>query len=376
MIFLDNASTTKVDNEILESFNKYQKEKYFNPGAPYKVSTDIAKEIEDIREKIVGLLCADPFGTFIFTGSSTEANNIILSSLVSNNKNEEYIFSQSEHPSVFNIANNLKNEGKKVIFIKNNPDGTINEEDLLSKISQNTKFVSIINVSNETGAINNVSELSKKIKSINSKVLVHSDGVQALGKIKINLEGIDFYTISSHKIYGLKGIAGFYASRLNNLKPFIIGGGQEFNIRSGTTNAPMIYSFYDTINLAIKNQERNYEKVKDLNERLKEKLRSIDNISINSTENGSPYILSFSVIGLNAETIVNSLSQKGIFVGLGSACSTKKSGNRMLESMGKNKEEVLGNIRVSFSKNTSVQDINNFFDALKDEVNIRQEKLK
>ena len=374
MIFLDNASTTKPDDEILGKFVDYQKY-FFNPGANYSPSIFLSEKIDEIRHEIIKLLNGDELGTFIFTGSSTIANNIIINSVVSNNKNEEYIFSSLEHPSVFGFANKLMLEGKKIVFIPSTRDGFVDENLLLKSINQNTKFVSIINVSNETGAINNVNEIAKKIKQINPKTLVHSDGVQALGKIKTNVSNLDFYTISSHKIYGLKGIAGFYCKNLKTLKPFIIGGGQEFNVSSGTTNAPMIFSFFDCVKSSVLSQERNYEHVKILNLLLREKLSKIDNIEINSPSPDccSPYILSLSVLGLNAETIQNILSKKEIYVGLGSACSAKKSGNRILESMNKTKSEILGNLRISLSKNTTKEEILTFCEELE---NIIQELRK
>ncbi|MGN1223077.1 MAG: cysteine desulfurase family protein [Christensenellales bacterium] len=375
MIFLDNASTTRPDDEIVNNFVKYQQD-YFNPGALYKVSLNLNARIEDVRKEIVKLLNGNVNGSFMFTGSSTEANNIIINSLVSNNKNEEYIFSSIEHPSVNNLAIKLKNEGRKVFFVKTNEDGSVNEEDLLSLVNKNTKFVSIINVSNETGAINDINTLSKKVKEINPKTLFHSDGVQALGKIKVDLKNIDFYTISSHKIYGLKGIAGFYYANFNNLKPFILGGGQEQNIRSGTTNAPMIFSLFDAIKNAVEHQSENYNYVKGLNLILKEKLNQIDNIKINSNENSSPYIVSFSCLGLNAETILRVLSENEIYVGLGSACSSKKSGNLVLQSMGKTKEEILGNLRVSFSKNNTKEEVLIFSGCLRKTIEDLREKLK
>lgn len=362
MIFLDNASTTKPDDETVKNFVEYQKY-FFNPGANYSPSIFLSEKIEQIRHKISKLLGGNESDSFIFTASSTIANNIIINSVVTNNKNEEYVFSSLEHPSVFNIATKLMLEGKKVIFIPSTSDGFIDTESLYNCINSNTKFVSIINVSNETGAINDIAEIAKKIKQLNPKTLIHSDGVQALGKIKVDVSNLDFYTISSHKIYGLKGVAGFYVKNIKNLKPFILGGGQEFNISSGTTNVPMIFSFYDCIENAVKNQEENFERVLKLNNILRKKVSEIENIEINSPSNEgdivccSPYVLSLSVLGLNAETIQNMLSEKNIYVGLGSACSAKKSGNRILESMHKNKSEILGNLRISLSKNTTKEEI-------------------
>ncbi len=388
MIFLDNASTTKPDEQIIQNFVDYQKY-YFNPGANYSPSVFISSLIEKARAEIVSLLGGNELGTFVFTPSSTISNNIILNSVISNNKNEEYVFSSLEHPSVLNFANKLLLDGKKVIFVPSTIDGFIDEKELLNAINPNTKFVSIINVSNETGAVNNVNYLAKKIKEINPKTLVHSDGVQALGKIKICLDNLDFYTISSHKIYGIKGIAGFYAKNIKTLKPFVIGGGQEFNIISGTTNAPMIFCLRDAVKNAVINLKQKFQKVCNLNLVLKEKLKSIPNLVINSpklniesneyNQNScacSPYILSVSVLGVNAETIQNMLSEKEIYIGLGSACSAKKSGNKVLESMHKSKAEILGNLRISLSKNTTQPEIETFAKELILCTNELREKLK
>lgn len=374
MIFLDNASTTKPDKEIIDLYVENQKY-YLNPGAIYNESIKINQKIEESRQNIVKLLKGDDFSTFIFTASSTEANNIIINSVVSNNKNEEFIFSSLEHPSVYNVAQNLILKGKTVHFVNSLNNGKVDEEHLYSLINQNTKFVSIIHVSNETGVINDINKIAENVKKINPKTLVHSDGVQALGKIDVNCFNLDFYTISSHKIYGLKGIAGFYAKNINILKPFIIGGGQEYNIRSGTTNAPMIFAFEKTIINAVQNCKEHNLHCEKLNIHLKNLLKNINDIVINSNENCVPNIISLSVLNLNAETILNALSAQNIYVGLGSACSSKKSGNRVLEAMGKNKLEILGNLRISFSKNTTIEEIDEFYFSFKNIIQNLREKL-
>lgn len=386
MIFLDNASTTKPDEQIINNFVNYQKY-FFNPGANYSPSVFINSLVEKARAEIVRNLGGSKNGTFIFTSSSSIANNIIINSVVSNNKNEEYIFSSLEHPSVMNFATKLLQDGKKVLFAPTTSDGFVDEKALFSMINQNTKFVSVINVSNETGACNNVNFIAKRIKEINPKTLVHSDGVQALGKVEINLENLDFYTISSHKIYGLKGVAGFYAKNVKTLKPFVFGGEQEFNILSGTINAPMIFCLRDSVKDAVINQKENYKHALKLNMLLRKKLEDIENLVINSpsleAENNStsnfgcsPYVLSVSVLNLNAETLQNMLSEKEIYIGLGSACSAKKSGNKVLESMHKSKAEILGNIRISLSKNTTTEEIETFASELKLCINQLREKLK
>lgn len=375
MIFLDNASTTKPSDEILNGFVEYQKY-YFNASSGYKVSVEESGLIDDARREILKSL-GKTDGNFLFTASSSEANNIILNSLVNNNKKSEYIFSKVEHPSVYNLAEKFKQDGKIVHFVGVNKNGTIDEEELLSLVNENTRFVSLIHVCNETGAICDINSLAKKIKEKNNKVFVHSDGVQAFGKIVVKLgEYIDAYTISSHKIHGLKGVAGFYFKNLSLLKTFIFGGGQEYNIRSGTINTPLILSFKDACKIATKNLEENYKKVQKLNNLVCNRLKQNKNISFNTcVENSSPYILSFSVLGLNAETIMNSLSAKDIFVGLGSACSTKHSGNRILEAMGKSKTEILGNLRISFSEQNTEAEIEEFLEELEKIIITLKEKL-
>lgn len=375
MIFLDNASTTKPSEQILNNFIEYQKY-YFNASSGYKVGVEESELIDNARKDILKCLGLTT-GNFIFTASSSEANNIIINSLVNNNKKSEYIFSEIEHPSVYNIAEKFRQEGKIIHFIKPNLDGTINEEQLLNLINENTRFVSLIHVCNETGAICNVNELAKKIKAKNNKVFIHSDGVQAFGKINVKLsEYIDAYTISSHKIHGLKGVAGFYFKNLSLLKTFIYGGGQEYNIRSGTINTPLILTFKDACNLAVRNLDKNYNLVQKLNGLVYDKLKQNENISFNTcVEKSSPYILSFSVLGLNAETIMNSLSEKDIFIGLGSACSTKHSGNRILQAMNKTKTEILGNIRISFSELNTENEVQEFLKELEQTIQFLKEKL-
>lgn len=375
MIFLDNASTTKPSEEILNKFIEYQKY-YFNASSGYKVSVEESELIDNARKEILKCL-GKVDGNFIFTASSSEANNIIINSLVNNNKKSEYIFSKIEHPSIFNIAEKIRQDGKIVHFVGVNKDGTINEEELLNLINENTRFVSLIHVCNETGAICNIKEIAKKIKEKNNKVFVHSDGVQAFGKIDVKLNDyIDAYTISSHKIHGLKGVAGFYFKNLSLLKTFIYGGGQEFNIRSGTINTPLILAFKDACVNAKNSQKDNYIKVEKLNSLVYNYLKQNKNISFNTcVEKSSPYILSFSVLGINAETIMNSLSEKDIFVGLGSACSTKHSGNRILKAMDRTKTEILGNIRVSFSELNTEIEIQEFLKELEKIINLLKEKL-
>ena len=261
--------------------------------------------------------------------------------------------SVGEHPSVYETAKELKNNVANIEFISLDKNGFVNLESLKKMLSPDVCFVSVLLVSNETGAINNVKEIAKLAKEISPNCLVHADCVQALGKIRVDIDdlGIDYATFSAHKIYGPKGIGALYAKNINVLKPLIFGGGQEYNLVSGTENFAYIAGFYTALKLTMSRLEENYSKVMLDRAEFINALNSqkIDYIVNSPDLDFSPYILNLSFKNVRGEVLLNALSQKDILVANGSACSSKKRGNRVLEAMGKNKDEIDGAVRVSFS---------------------------
>ena len=230
-------------------------------------------------------------------------------------------------------------------------------------------FVSVMHVSNETGAINDIEYIADYCKSINPKVLIHSDGVQAVGKIKVNLSetGVDMYTMSAHKIHGMKGVGALFVKHGVNIKPIIFGGGQEMGLRSGTENVLGIYSLCEAVKISCSNINENYNYVQKLKDRFVELIDSSGlKFVMNSSGDNSPYIVSISFVGVRAETLLNMLSDRGIYVGNGSACSSKNSGNRILENMGLDRARIEGNIRISFSKYNKLEEIDLFVSAIKE----------
>lgn len=359
MIYLDNASTTKVDLEVAKTMEKYLVEEYYNPSAIYYLSSNLKDEIDNAKQSILNNFKIDYNNNLFFTGSATEANNLaIIGSLKSNFK--KLLFSMGEHPSVYNTAKSLKEKGYNVVFLKLDKTGKVDLEQYTKEISSgDVSFISIMHVSNETGAINDVNKLATLAKTYNPKCIFHSDGVQAFGKINVNLENIDLYTISAHKINGPKGIGALYVKDYKKLKPIILGGGQELNIRSGTENVPAIMGFACVAKSL--NIKETLEKVTMLKNKLVSNLKDIDGITINTTEKNSPYIISISFDKIRGETLVHKLEEQNIFVSTGSACSSKKLGeNRILENMGIEKQKIIGSIRVSLSKNTTLDEINTF----------------
>ncbi len=368
MIYLDNSATTQTRKEVADYVAKYSVESFFNPSAVYAPAIKVHNDLDMARQRLMKLLNAND-GKIIFTGSATEANNLVLNGLA--RKNKKILVSNGEHPSIYETAKNLLNSGFKVEFIALNKDGSVSLDDLKAKMSTDVGLVSVIHVSNETGAINNVKEISSIVKNINKDCLVHYDGVQAFGKLKVDVfnSGIDLYTMSSHKIHGPKGVAALYLNSQINLKPHILGGGQEFGLRSGTENPAGILGFVMAAELMYQNFEIKREHIKSLKEHFINSLeKSGLKYIINGNENCIDNILSISFLGVKGEVLLHSLEKHEIYVSTGSACSSKHVGNRVLSACGLNNKQMEGNIRFSFSEFNTVEEIDTTINALKQEI--------
>ena len=360
--YFDNASTTRVAKEVLEAYNLATMD-FFNPSSLYMPSLQVKSSIEKCREQILSYLNAKPKAKFIWTGSATESNNAVLRSFVKR-KDKRYIVSAGEHSSIYNTAKALINEGFNVEFAPICKDGRVDTEFLYSMIDEKTDFVSLIHVSNETGAINDIKTIVKNLRKINPKIIVHSDGVQALHKFDIDLTDldVDLYTISSHKINGVKGVAGLYIAPNLNFTPHIYGGGQEMGLRGGTENYPAIKAFTTAIELP----NLDYNKALDLKNTLIDNLKVV--YTLISKNNCVPNIISIAFEGLRGETLLHMLEDKGFLVGTGSACNSKDTTNRVLNAMGIDKKTALSNLRISFEDDTTKEDILELANAINNSV--------
>lgn len=347
MIFLDNASTTQMFEKAVDVYKKYACQSFYNPSADYSEANQIAKDMNSVRALVKVKLGVE--GDVIWTSGATESNNLAILGSKRNGK-WEYVFSEGEHPSVYNVAKELSNAGYIVHFVKLQNNGQIDYAELEKVINEKTRLISVMHVNNETGAINDIKAISSLRKKLAPKALLHVDGVQAFCKIRTSLEGlgIDFYTISAHKFHGPKGVGALYVKNLNDLKPIVMGGGQEHGYRSGTENVPGVMA----MGCAIENidVEKNFNHVMKLNLLMRGLLSEDKNVVIQNYSESSPYILNVHFNGVNAETLVRALRDKGVLVGKGSACSSKKSGNRILESMGYSLNEIKSHVRISFSE--------------------------
>ena len=367
MIYLDNAATTKPYLESLEIFNKINAERYFNPSASYSVAFDLQRDLNSIKQEIIKCLGGEENDKIIFTSGATESNNLAIFGSCTNKK-KKYLFSIGEHPSVYNCACDLKNKGYDVDFIPLQRNGEIDYDIFESMCDENVCFISIMLVNNETGAINNLNKIANIINLKAKDAVFHVDAVQGFCKVKFSVSNsrVNLCSISAHKIGGIKGIGALYISNKTKIKNINFGGGQEYGIRSGTVNPAAIYSFAKSIEISFKNLEKNLSNVSLLKQSLIENIETKNiKIKVVSKENCSPYVTSLLVLGNRGETVMRCLSSKNIMVGTGSACSSSKVGNRVLENMSYSKSQIIGAIRISFFVDNTLEEVETFVKEVK-----------
>ena len=351
MIYLDNAATTAPSKEALNRALEFATEYYYNPSALYSGGISVYREIKRAREFLLSKIGG---GELIFTSGGTEADNQAVFGAA---RRGNAVTTAGEHPAVERCFNELKGMGVEPRFAPLNRDGSVNQEALLSLVDEKTTLVSVVHVNSETGAVNDIVSLAQVVKKKNPRCLFHSDGVQAFGKIPVRLtKDIDLYSVSAHKIGGLKGTGALIKRKDLNLKPHIYGGGQENNYRSGTENVLGILSFFYAAEERFAILEESAARIKILREELFGLLdKSI--FERLSSENGTPYILTVSARSLRGEILQRLAEEKGIIIGTGSACSSKKPHSRILEACGYGNDILDGVLRMSFSPATTREEI-------------------
>lgn len=368
-IYLDSAATTRPFEKVINYISEINRYNYGNPSSMHKKGIKAEKEIKKSRDIIASTLSVENKEIY-FTSGGTESNNLaILGYLKANpRKGKHIITTKTEHSSVLEVFKYLSDDGYQVDYIDVDREGNIDLENLKNKITDQTALISIILVNNETGCIQSINKIVDICKSTNSQTVLHMDAVQAYGKIKIfpGELGIDMMSISSHKIGGIKGAGALYVNKSIKIKPIILGGGQEFEIRSGTENVSGICGFGMAADLTFKDLDYNTLKVEKLKKMF---IHSLEESSIEhkiiSPINSSPYILNISFSHTKGQVLLHHLEEKDIFVSTGSACSSKnKKYSHVLLSMGLEGHDIEGSVRFSFSPENSEKDIYNTIEAL------------
>lgn len=368
MIYFDNCATTKVSPLALEEFNVINEKMYGNPNSLNLMGVESEKYVLKCKEDISSYLSVTP-KTLVFTSSATESNNLIIQGVASQNKNRKphFITQNSEHPSVIEVYRHLEQQGFEVTYLPVNCNGLIDLKDLKEAIKENTILVSIMHINNETGAIFPISKIGELIKEANPKTLFHVDGVQGFGKypISINKCKIDFYSFSSHKIHGVKGVGGFFKKENIHIKPIFYGGHQENSLRPSTVNVNGIGALNVATKEAFDSLEDNLAHVSKVKDEILKIVTDKNEIYLNGDyENSSKYIVSLYVKGVRGEVLLHALelSKSKIFVSTGTACNNGQS--NVLSSYGYDKNRLLGTIRIGISKHNTVQEAKTLSDEI------------
>ncbi len=364
-IYLDNSATTKPCREATDAMLHMLTENYGNPSSLHKKGVEASKALETARSQVASALSCSKEEIY-FTPSGTAANNTAIFGAVNANKRKgnRIITTAIEHPSVSECMKRLEEQGFEIIRLKPDINGSFSPSELMNAINQKTILISIMAVNNEIGTVNPVSQIKTALRRADSSALIHVDAVQAFGKIPLNpaKSGIDLMSVSSHKIHGPKGAGALYIRKGLSIKPYLVGGGQERGIISGTEAMPAIIGFGAAVD-ALPSLTKELENVRSVRDHFVSEVTKIGGVHINSPADALPYIINLSVLGVPSQTIVNSLSEYGIYVSAGSAC---KKGHRseVLTATGLDGKRIDSAIRISLSRYTTKKDMDEVVDAI------------
>jgi cysteine desulfurase len=360
VVYLDNASTTPLHPDVKDAMLPYLDKFFGNPSGIYRIGKDARRAIDDARELISEKIGCHPT-EFIFTSGATEANNLAIVGVAEANRHRgrHIITSAIEHHSVLEPVGGLRERGFEVSYVGVDRGGVINAGEVAGRIREDTILVSIMSANNEVGTIQPIYEIARVCRQ--RGVMFHTDAVQLLGKAKIDLgkHGIDAASFSAHKIHGPKGVGGLFIRREVNIKPIILGGGQEFERRAGTENVAGIVGFAKAVEVVHKNMEKSCFRMQRLRQRLKDGLLKLGGTFINGDETvGLPNILNVTFKGIPAEAILIRLDEVGICASAGSACGALSAEiSHVLLAMGLTAEQARSSIRFSLSLFTTAKEI-------------------
>jgi len=367
LIYLDNAASTQIHSDVLDSMLPFLKEQYGNPSSIHRYGRLSRKAIHKARKQIASLINADP-AEILITSGGTESNNTVLIGISSQFPDSQIITSSIEHDAILEPCKKLISNGFQVNYLSVDKSGMINTMDLKNIISKKTSLVSIMFGNNEVGTIQPISEIVKICHE--NKVVFHTDAVQAVGKIAIDVKelGVDLLSISSHKLHGPKGVGALYIKDGVKIDPVILGGGQEFRLRSGTENVASIVGFGQACEIAQNNLIENSSLIKKLQTLLVK--RVLDEIPEVTFNGHSEYRLSnnahFTFLGVNGEDLIIKLDEYGVAASTGSACSVNtQKASHVLESMGFSLEQITGSLRLTVGIFNTENEINKTVDILK-----------
>jgi len=368
MIYLDYSATTPTDTRVLDSFNKVSLEYIGNPNSLHKEGMK-SKKLMDASVREVANILKVREDEIIFTSGASESNNLAIFGVINKYKDrgKNIITTKLEHSSILSCVNYLKQNGYTINYVKVDNNGQVDLNDLEKLINDDTILVSICEVNSEIGIIQNVNEIGKILKKY-PRVIFHVDGTQAVGKKKVNLDNIDLYSFSAHKIYGIKGVGVLVKKENITLEPIIHGGKSQTIYRAGTPPLALIASCAKALKLIYEDFDEKIDYVKKLNNKLIKGLEKIDGVTINSNTYCLPHIVNISINNVKPETLLHALEEEDIYISTKTACSTDSGVSLSVYTLTKNEELSKSSIRISLSHLTKEEDINIFLKILKDKI--------
>lgn len=369
-IYLDNSATTKLDKEVLKEMLPYLQENYGNPSSAYRIGRENKAIIEDARKQVAKVLNANTEEIY-FTSGGSESDNMALKGVAFANqdKGRHIITSKIEHPAVLDTCKELERHGFEITYINVDKNGIVDLKQLETSIREDTILISIMFANNEIGTIEPIKNIGRIAKQYN--ILFHTDSVQAIGNIKIDVKelGIDLLSLSAHKFYGPKGIGALYVRDGINFRKYLNGGHQERNKRAGTENVAGIVGLGKAITLAYNNFEDKNKYLYNLRTYLINEIKNnIPDIRINGDiEKRLQGNINISVNGVEADNILTELDKRGIFISTGSACTTGSiESSHVLKAIGLSDTEAHSSIRISLGKYNTKDDLKHFSKELKE----------
>ena len=366
-IYLDNSATTKVCETAAQKILEMMTQQYGNPSSLHAMGFYAEQEMEAARREIAHVMGAGE-EEIVFTSGGTEANNLAIfgAAYAFRRRGNHIVTTAVEHPSVLQATQALEKEGFEVDYLQPDTNGRISPDQIDQAITEKTILVSIMTVNNETGVIFPVTAAAAAIRRKKTPALLHTDAVQAFGKIDLKpiRNAVSLLTISAHKIHGPKGVGALYRKKGTHIIPRTFGGGQEKGLRPGTEPVPLICGFGAAAK-ELPNPKQSFSAMQELNQYCRARLLQVDGITIHSPEDALPYVLSISAGTVRAETMLHFLSSKGIYVSSGSACSRAKP-SHVLKAMKLPEQQILSSLRISFSRFTKKEEIDALVQGLQE----------
>ena len=376
-VYLDNSSTTRPYDRTLKIMMKVLGEDFGNPSSLHSLGVAAEKYVKDARRSLARVLSVSEEEIY-FTSCGTESDNaaILGGALSRKRRGKKIITTQVEHPAVLEPVKRLEAMGFEIEYIGVDKKCRLDMGRLEQALTEDTVLISVMSVNNETGTVMPIEQIARIKDRFNEEhgcdILLHTDAVQALGKIPVAVKGVDMISVSGHKIHGPKGTGALYIRKGLSIPAFMVGGGQERNMRSGTENTAGIAGFGKAADISAENFSDRTSAMISARDRLLCGLRAeIKDIVVNSPEDSSagPSVLSVAFLGTRGEVLLHSLEQDSIFVSTGSACSSNKKGqSHVLSAMGLSQKEIESAVRFSFSEFNTSQEMDYVTDKVKQAV--------